>query len=78
MNELLRATLGTLDAGLGAIPLGAARWCALALLVVPVVLLARARREWIYLGAPDGHRLRDLRLWAALVTLPYAVLYFLA
>jgi hypothetical protein len=50
----------------------------LALLVVPVVLLARARREWIYLGAPDGRRIRDLRLWAALVTLPYAVLYFLA
>jgi hypothetical protein len=78
MNELLRATLGTLDAALGAIPLGAARWFALALLVVPVAVAARARRDWIFAGAPDRRRARDLRVWAALVTLPYALLYLFA
>ena len=78
MNELLRATLGTLDSVLGEIPLGAARYCAVALLVLPVLGLAFAPREWIYRGAPDQRRARDLRFWAALVTLPYAILYLLA
>jgi hypothetical protein len=78
VNGFLVATLGTLDGWLGAIPLGAARWSAAALLVLPVVVLAFARREWIYRGAPDQRRARDLRMWAALVTLPYAILYLLA
>jgi hypothetical protein len=78
MNDLLRATFGTLDSALGAIPLGAARYCAVALLVLPVLGLALAPREWIYRGAPDQRRARDLRWWAAVVTLPYAVLYLLA
>jgi hypothetical protein len=78
MNELLRATLGTLDAAIGAVPLGAARWSALALLVAPVLVVALARREWIYRGAPDQRSARDLRFWAVLVTLPYAILYLLA
>jgi hypothetical protein len=78
MNELLRSTFGVLDAALGALPLGAARWCATALLVAPVVVATLARRDWIYRGAPDSRAIRDLRVWAALVTLPYALLYLFA
>jgi len=79
MRTILELTLGPLNDALGALPLAAARVAAGLLLAVPTVAVWRFGREWVFRGAPDRSRWRDLRIWAALFVLPYLVIYlFLA
>jgi hypothetical protein len=60
------------------IPLSRARLFVLALLILPLVGLLLQKRSFIFRGAPDQKRWRDLRLWAVIVLLPYVVLYALS
>ncbi len=71
----LRAVLGPLDAWLAGLPLWAGRASAVTLFLVAGLWLLTLKREYVYLGAPDQARWRDLRLWAAFALLPYIVLY---
>ena len=34
-------------------------------------------KDFIYLGSPDRSRVRDLRLWALIIMLPYILIYLL-
>jgi hypothetical protein len=78
LNELLRALFAPVNALLGALPMGAARVAAVALLVVPLLVVLRLPRASVLRGAPTASAWRDLRLWAAVAILPYVLLYLLA
>ena len=83
-RSLLELVLGPVDHLLQALPLASARWFALALLVVPVLVVALSPRASALRGAPGsssasgGPWYRDLRLWATLISLPYILVYLLA
>jgi hypothetical protein len=82
-EDTLRATLGPplkslhepVDAWLGSLPIWVAVVCAVGLYVVALVWTWCLPREFIFRGAPDTRRWRDLRIWATLVILPYMVIY---
>ncbi len=78
LRTLFDLTLGTAERAMAALPLSSARWFALVLLIVPVLLVARIRPQTLLADAPDAARWRDLRWWAALFTLPYVLIYFWA
>lgn len=75
MRELLAAILGPLDALLGAIPFGAARWVIVAFLALAGLIPQLLPRDYVYLDAPDQDRWRDLRLWAAGIVALYVLIY---
>ena len=75
MRELLVAILGPLDAALGAIPFGAARWVIVGFLAFWGLAPLLLSRDYVYLGAPDRERWRDLRLWAAAIVGAYVLVY---
>ncbi len=76
LRALAEAVFRPLDALLAALPLEAAPWCAVALLTLPVLVVARLPARSVLRGAPDERRWRDLRWWAAAVTLPYVLIYW--
>ncbi|HVS13333.1 MAG TPA: hypothetical protein VMV46_05390 [Thermoanaerobaculia bacterium] len=78
MNELLRALFEPVNALLGALPMGAARVAAVALLVIPLLVVIRLPRSSVLRGAPSTSSWRDLRLWAVVAVLPYVLLYLFA
>ena len=78
VRAIIEATLGAATRAIGSIPFEYARWLTLALLIVPMLLCWLQRRESIYRGLDHGGRLRDLRLWATAITLPYVLIYLLA
>lgn len=79
----LRARLGPplkslhapLDAWLDSLPMSVALGSILALFAFTAVWVWTLRRDYVYLGAPDQARWRDLRLWATLLLIPYVVVY---
>jgi hypothetical protein len=75
VKELLSAILGPLDALLGAIPFGAARWVIVGFLALAGLIPQLLPRDYVYLGAPDRERWRDLRLWAAVIVGVYVLIY---
>ena len=77
MKELLQAVLGPLDAMLGAIPLGAARWVIVGFFATVGLSTLLLPREFIYRGAPDQRWYRDLRWWGVAITAPYVLIYAL-
>lgn len=74
---MLKAVLGPLDVWLSGLPPWTGRLCAIVLFLAGAVWALTLKRSYVYLGAPDDARWRDLRLWALLATLPYIVLYLL-
>lgn len=80
MRSILELVFGTLDGWLANLPMWSAKPAVAALLLAPILaVLFRTKREQLLRDAPDSAAWRDLRIWAALVTLPYLVLYlFLA
>ncbi len=77
MRSILEFVLGPIDAALGALPLWSARIAVALLLILPAAAVWRLNRDWVLRGAPDHARWRDLRIWAALFTVPYLVIYLL-
>ena len=66
---------GFVDRWLEAIPLPWARVVVVAFLGAAGVWALTLKREYVYLGAPDQARWRDLRLWAACFLVPFIVIY---
>jgi len=81
MNEnvapSLRSLLEPLDRWIDGLPGWSGTFCAVTLFVIAGLWAFTLKREYIYLGAPDQARWRDLRIWAGLVLLPYIVIYLL-
>lgn len=75
MRELLQAIFDPLNAALGAVPLGAGRWITVAFLLLVTVAALFLPRSYVYLGAPDHGRWRDLRLWTLAMMIPYLLIY---
>lgn len=71
----LRTVLGPLDRWLDGLPPWAGSACAVGLFAAAAVWVLFLRREFVYRGAPDQSRWRDLRLWAILALVPYVVIY---
>jgi hypothetical protein len=82
-REAWRATLGPplralhepVDRWLGSLPIWVAVVCAVGLYVVALIWTWCLPREFVFRGAPDMGRWRDLRLWATVVILPYIAIY---
>ena len=77
MRTIFELVLSPIDAAMGALPLWSARVAVALLLVLPAAAVWRLGRDWIFRGAPDGAKWRDLRIWAALFIVPYLVIYLL-
>ena len=77
MRTILEFVLGPVDAAMGALPLWSARVAVALLLVLPTAAVWRLGRDWVFRGAPDRTRWRDLRIWAALFIVPYLLIYLL-
>lgn len=78
LASLLETLFAPSNRWLSAIPVDAGRWFVLALLLIPLGIVLRQKEAWIFRGAPDRARWRDLRLWACVILLPYVLLYALA
>ncbi len=85
MTEWIRSTLGPplkslhqpLDDWLGSLPMSIAMACAIGLFVVAGLWVWTLKTDFIFRGAPDRNRWRDLRLWSMAVLLPYITIYLL-
>ncbi len=83
VDEFLRTTFGPplkalhepIDAWLGSLPMSVAMVCAIGLYLIAIVWVWTLGREFVFRGAPDQKRWRDLRIWATLVVIPYIALY---
>lgn len=73
----LRELLAPLDGWLAAQPPTVWRLSAVALIVVGSLWVVFVPRRFVLRGAPDERPWRDLRFWAVLVALPYALIYLL-
>lgn len=72
---LLKRVLAPLDTWLDTAPPWIGQACAVSLFVLAGLWLLTLKREYIFQGAPDQSRWRDLRIWAWLALLPYIALY---
>ena len=77
LRPFLEAIFTPLDRALGSIPFAAARWIVVAFLVLAALVPLALSKDFIYLGSPDRGRVRDLRLWALVIMLPYVLIYLL-
>lgn len=85
IDAVLRATLGPplkalhtpIDNWLGSLPMSVAMACALGLYAIAVIWVWRLQKEFVFRGAPDQKKWRDLRIWATLVVVPYVAVYIL-
>lgn len=83
LQSWLRETIGPplkslhepVDLWLGSLPMWVAVACVVALYTAAVIWVWTLRREFVYRGAPDQARWRDLRLWATLIVVPYVAIY---
>lgn len=85
ITEFIRANLGPplkrwhapLDSFLSGLPMWTAQACAIGLFGLALLFAWLTPRRFIYLGAPDQARWRDLRIWATLVLIPYMLIYLM-
>ena len=57
--------------------LNVAMACVMGLFAIAGIWVWTLRPEFIFRGAPDQKRWRDLRIWAMVVLLPYVGVYLL-
>jgi len=85
VSQWIRDTLGPplkslhqpIDQWLGSLPMSVALACAIGLFVLAGIWVWTLRSDFIFRGAPDRRRWRDLRIWSMLVLLPYITIYLL-
>ncbi len=75
LGPSLRGLQEPVDAWLGSLPMWVSMVCAVGLYVVALIWIWSLRREFVFRGAPDEKRWRDLRIWATVVVLPYIAVY---
>jgi hypothetical protein len=75
VGPTLKALQQPVDDWLGGLPMWIAVACAVGLYVVALFWTWALSRDFVYRGAPDQKRWRDLRIWATLVILPYIAVY---
>jgi len=75
MREILEAVFTPIDRALAAVPMAAARSITVTFLLLACLIPLLLPRAYVFLGAPDTRRWRDLRLWAVVAMVPYVVIY---
>lgn len=83
IREWLQANIGPplrslhqpIDHALAGLPMSVAKIVVIAFFVASGVAVWSLPRKFVYLGAPDEARWRDLRIWAILVLVPYILVY---
>lgn len=73
----LKRFFGPLDDFLISLPPWTWLACALSLFVIAGMVVWTLKRSYVYLGAPDESRWRDLRIWSTVLLIPYILLYLL-
>jgi hypothetical protein len=66
-----------IDDWLGSLPMSVAMFCAIGLFVLAGIWVWTLKSDFIFRGAPDRSRWRDLRIWSMIVLLPYISIYLL-
>jgi len=64
-----------LDLWLDSLPMWMAKTSAVGLFVIVGIWAVCLKREFVFLGAPDNARWRDLRIWAVFLLAVYATVY---
>jgi len=85
ISQWIRSNLGPplkslhepIDNWLGSLPMWVAMACAIGLFVLAGIWVWTLRDDFIFRGAPDRSRWRDLRIWSMVVLLPYIMIYLL-
>jgi hypothetical protein len=77
VSPLLKRFFGPLDDFLIGLPPWVWLTCAISLFVIAGCIVWTLKRSYVYLGAPDQSRWRDLRIWSTLLLIPYIVIYLL-
>jgi len=73
----LRSLHEPIDHWLVSLPMSVAMACAIGLFVLAGIWVWTLHTDFIFRGAPDHKRWRDLRIWSMVVLLPYITIYFL-
>ena len=73
----LKALHTPIDNWLGSLPMSVAMACTLGLYAIAVIWVWGLRKEFVFRGAPDMKKWRNLRIWATLVVIPYVAVYIL-
>ena len=73
----LKSVFGPLDTFLIGLPPWVWLSCAISLFVIAGCAVWTLRRSYVYLGAPDQSRWRDLRIWSTVLLIPYVLIYLL-
>lgn len=76
-EQVFRPVFAPINRALSAIPLAAARWVAFSYIVFGALWTFLLPRKYIYEGAPSQAWWWDLRLWAVVFLLPFALIYLL-
>ena len=53
------------------------KFCFLTFFMLILIFALYQRRDYVYQGAPDQARWRDLRIWAALILIAQSTLYLI-
>ncbi|MBX7166581.1 MAG: hypothetical protein K1X74_09570 [Pirellulales bacterium] len=72
----LRSLQLPMDDFFNALPLWAGKVALMGLFISAAIWSMSLKRSFVYLGAPDQARWRDLRLWALAVLAPYVLIYW--
>jgi Mn2+/Fe2+ NRAMP family transporter len=75
VTTLLKPAFSPLDTWLASIPMSWARGTAALFFAATAIWACTLKREYVFQGAPDTKRWRDLRLWAIVVLIPYVIIY---
>lgn len=77
LSPLLKRVFEPLDEFLLDLPPWVWLACAIGLFLVAGCAVWCLRRSYVYLGAPDESRWRDLRIWSTVLLIPYILIYLL-
>lgn len=72
----LQSIEAPIDRFFNGLPTWAGQACVTALFVAACLWALTRPRAFVYLGAPDQAKWRDLRIWAALLSTPYVLIYW--
>ena len=77
VRPILTPLFDVLELPFEVLPLEAGRWCALGLFIICTLWVLTLKADYIYQGALDRAKWRDLRVWTVLFMIPYVYIYYI-
>ena len=78
MNELMRLIFEPTNALMSAIPLGAAKPVTVGFLLLATIAVFFLKKDYVFEGADSREWHLDLRIWTAIIMIPYLLIYLLS